>query len=144
MNWANAANWGKSCYNTLWCLIGCSIGDFGTILWFQHFRPDFALDNRWLVWGLAILAGLVTSILLETLILTRELGFGRAFRTAIGMSLISMVAMELAMNVTDYLIVGQPMMTAKTVVPMLLAGFLVPLPYNYWRLEKLGRSCCGS
>jgi len=144
MSWANATNWAKSAYNTLWCLIGCSIGDFGTILWFQHFRPVFAVENRWLVWGLAIVAGLITSMILETLILCREQGLGRAFRIAIGMSLISMIAMELAMNLTDFFLVGQPLMTWKTLAPMLLAGFLVPWPYNYWRLEKLGKSCCGS
>jgi hypothetical protein len=24
---------------------------------------------------------------------------------------------------------------------MLLAGFLTPLPYNYWRLKALGKAC---
>jgi hypothetical protein len=29
-----------------------------------------------------------------------------------------------------------------TVLPvMLAAGFLTPLPYNYWRLKALGKAC---
>ena len=29
--WNNKNNWIKSAHNTKWCLIGCAIGDFGTI-----------------------------------------------------------------------------------------------------------------
>jgi len=50
--------------------------------------------------ALAIINGLLTSIALETLILSRQMGLFMAFKTAIGMSLISMIGMELAMN--DY------------------------------------------
>jgi hypothetical protein len=48
--------------------------------------------------------GLLTSIALETIILSRQMLLSLAFKTAIGMSLISMIAMELAMNVTDVLL----------------------------------------
>ena len=34
-DWFCKSTWSKSAYNTLWCLIGCSIGDFGTIYYFQ-------------------------------------------------------------------------------------------------------------
>jgi len=34
-DWFCKTTWSKSAYNTLWCLIGCSIGDFGTIYYFQ-------------------------------------------------------------------------------------------------------------
>ena len=27
------------------------------------------------------------------------------------------------------------------VVPLMLAGFVTPLPYNYWRLKALGKAC---
>ena len=33
--WTCQHTWNRSAYNTLWCLIGCSIGDFGTIVLFQ-------------------------------------------------------------------------------------------------------------
>ena len=51
-----------------------------------------------LLMGLAMMNGILTSILLETVILLKQMGFGKALRTALGMSLVSMVAMELAMN----------------------------------------------
>jgi hypothetical protein len=57
------------------------------------------------------------------------------------MSLISMVAMEAAMNLVDVAITGGAKLTLFVVPIMLLAGFLAPLPYNYWRLKALGKSC---
>ena len=33
--WKCSATWRRASVNTLWCLAGCSIGDFGTILFFQ-------------------------------------------------------------------------------------------------------------
>ena len=35
IDWKDSVLWAKARYNTLWCLIGCSIGDFGTIAFFQ-------------------------------------------------------------------------------------------------------------
>ena len=34
-NWICGKTWLQSAKNTSWCLLGCSIGDFGTILFFQ-------------------------------------------------------------------------------------------------------------
>ena len=34
-HWKCRHTWQRSAKNTLWCLLGCSIGDFGTILFFQ-------------------------------------------------------------------------------------------------------------
>jgi hypothetical protein len=90
---------------------------------------------------LAIFNGLITSILLETVMLSRQMAPSLAFRTAVGMSLISMIAMELAMNITDVALTGGAMLTWWVITPMLVAGFLAPLPYNYWRLKALGRAC---
>jgi hypothetical protein len=64
-----------------------------------------------------------------------------AFKTAIGMSFISMIAMELAMNLTDILLTGGAVLTWWVIPFMLLAGFVTPLPYNYWRLKKYGIAC---
>ena len=91
--------------------------------------------------ALAIINGLLSSIALETLILSRQMGLFMAFKTAIGMSLISMIGMELAMNATDVLLTGGAYLTWWVIPPMLLAGFLAPLPYNYWRLKALGKAC---
>jgi hypothetical protein len=75
--------------------------------------------------------------------MSRQMELRMAFRTAIGMSLISMIAMETAMNLTDFLLTGGAKLTWWVMPIMLLAGFLAPLPYNYWRLKALGKACCG-
>ena len=90
---------------------------------------------------LAIINGLITSIALETAILSRQMKLILAVKTAMGMSFLSMVAMELAMNITDLLMTGGAILTKEVIPIMLLAGFLAPLPYNYWRLKSLGRAC---
>ena len=66
-----------------------------------------------------------------------------AFKTAIGMSLISMIAMEAAMNIVDVMVTGGAKINLAVLPLMLTAGFLAPLPYNYWRLKALGKACCG-
>ena len=90
---------------------------------------------------LAIFNGLLTSIILETIVLCRQMLFSLALKTALGMSLISMISMEAAMNLTDYLLTGGAMLTWWAVPMMLVAGFVTPLPYNYWRLKALGKAC---
>ena len=85
--------------------------------------------------------GLLTSIALETVILLKQFPFQDALRTAMGMSLISMIAMEAAMNITDVVLTGGAMLTPEVIIPMWIAGFLTPWPYNYWRLKKYGISC---
>ena len=140
IDWFCKPTWGRAAYNTMWCLIGCAIGDLGTILFFQLTGipwPTMA------IMALAMFNGIMTSIALETFILSRQMPLKLAFRTAIGMSLISMIAMEAAMNLTDYLLTGGAKLTWWVVPIMLLAGYLTPLPYNYWRLKALGRGCCG-
>ena len=139
MNWKNGKTWLKSAHNTKWCLLGCAIGDFATIAWFQVYSPTTAV---WLVMSLAIMNGLLTSIALETVILCRQaFSFREAFKLAIGMSFISMVAMEASMNLTDYLLTGGALLTWWVIPIMLVMGFITPWPYNYWRLEKHGKSC---
>lgn len=137
--WLCAHTWRRSAYNTLWCLIGCAIGDFGTIAYFQFNHPDTPVLTVML---LAMMNGLLTSILLETIILKRGgLAWRQALRTACGMSFISMLAMEAAMNATDYALTGGAILTWWVIPPALLAGYLTPLPYNYWRLKKYGQAC---
>ncbi|MEM7524036.1 MAG: DUF4396 domain-containing protein [Pseudomonadota bacterium] len=140
IDWGDFAVWRQASINTLWCLLGCSIGDFGTIAFFQFTGipwPTLAIMT------LAIINGILTSIALETFILSRQMPLKAAFNTAVGMSLISMVSMEVAMNLTDYLLTGGAMLTWWVMPIMLLAGFVTPLPYNYWRLKALGKACCG-
>jgi len=138
INWFCRYTWRRASYNTMWCLIGCSIGDFGTIAYFQFSGIQMPV---WFIMTLAIFNGLMTSILLETIILSRQMALKLAFRTAIGMSLISMIAMEAAMNITDVMLTGGAVLTWWVLPFMLTAGFLAPLPYNYWRLKALGKAC---
>ena len=138
INWGCMHTWKTASYNTSWCLLGCAIGDLGTIAYFQF------MDIAWPVWlimSLAIFNGLMTSIILETIILSRQMTVKLAFKTAIGMSLISMIGMEIAMNVTDILLTGGAILTWWVIPIMLAAGFITPLPYNYWRLKALGKAC---
>ena len=89
---------------------------------------------------LAIINGLITSILLETFILSRQMNLKEAFSTATGMSLISMISMEVAMNSVDVYFAGGVLVL--WVIPlMLIAGFITPLPYNYYRLKKYNIAC---
>ena len=136
--WKCKHTWKKASINTLWCLIGCSIGDFGTIIYFQNITHGYSTLEIML---LAIINGLITSIILETFILCRQLGLINAFRTAIGMSFVSMVGMEVAMNTTDFMLNGEAVINLRSLPLILAAGFLAPLPYNYWKLKKYGISC---
>jgi hypothetical protein len=138
ISWSCNSTWKKARVNTMWCLIGCAIGDFGTIFYFQ------SIDHTWsttAVMSLAIVNGLITSIILETIILIKQMSFNKALKTALGMSFISMISMEIAMNLTDIALTGGAMLTWWVIPIMLIVGFLTPLPYNYWRLKKYNVSC---
>ena len=138
-HWSCKHTWSRSAKNTSWCLLGCSIGDFGTILFFQFTQIPFPVLA---IMILAIINGIITSIILETIVLLKQnFTFKNAFKTAVGMSLISMVSMEVAMNLTDYLLTGGAMLTWWVVPIMLAVGFVTPWPYNYWRLKKFNIAC---
>ena len=138
-NWSCKNTWRISAKNTAWCLLGCAIGDFGTILFFQITKIQFPVLG---IMTLAIINGLITSIILETIILLRQnFKFSNALKTALGMSFISMISMEVAMNLTDYLLTGGAILTWWVVPIMLVVGFLTPWPYNYWILKKFNISC---
>jgi hypothetical protein len=138
-HWSCKHTWSRSAKNTFWCLLGCSIGDFGTILFFQLTKIPFPVLA---IMILAIINGIITSIILETIILLRQnFSFKQSFKIAVGMSLISMVSMEIAMNATDYFLTGGAILTWWVVPIMLAVGFATPWPYNYWRLKKYNEAC---
>jgi hypothetical protein len=118
--------------------LGCSIGDFGTIFYFQNVEHDWSTFE---IMSLALVNWLLTSIILETIILLKQMGFKIALKTALGMSFISMVGMELSMNITDAILTGGAILTWWAIPIMLFVGFITPLPYNYWRLKKYNVSC---
>tara|TARA_Y100001936_G_scaffold108162_1_gene106245 strand:+ start:538 stop:963 length:426 start_codon:yes stop_codon:yes gene_type:complete len=137
IDWTCKSTWRKSSYNTMWCLIGCSIGDFGTIYFFQSIDHSLSI---YLVMLLAIINGIITSIILETIILAKQFPIFEALNIAIKMSLISMISMEIAMNAVDLIFAGG-VLTLSIIPFMLLAGFVTPLPYNYFRLKKYNQAC---
>ena len=138
-DWKCKHTWKTSAKNTAWCLLGCAIGDFGTILFFQLTKIPFPI--LWIML-LAIVNGLITSVILETVILIRQnFNFSSALKTALGMSFLSMIGMEVAMNLTDYILTGGAIINWWVVPIMLIVGFLTPWPYNYWRLKKFNLAC---
>ena len=139
IDWKHKETWKVSAKNTFWCLLGCAIGDFGTILFFQLSQIPFPILG---IMTLAIINGVITSIILETIILIRQnFSFVNALKTASGMSLISMISMEITMDLTDYLLTGGAILNWWVIPIMLIVGFLTPWPYNYWRLKKFGITC---
>ena len=143
--WRDRLAWAKAASNTLNCLIGCSIGDFAVIIYMQAKHPHAPML---LTMGLAMAAGLVTSILFESAMLRFKEGFAwrNAVTMAFSMSFLSMLGMEFAANVTNYLLTGgtvsmhQPFYWTALGIS-LVAGFLTPLPYNYYKFKKHGQSC---
>jgi len=143
--WNDTKVWNRAAFNTLNCLIGCSIGDFAMILFLQKYYPSTSMSIQMI---LAVVAGLMTSVLFETILLrSREkFAWGAALQTAFSMSFISMIAMEMVMNFTDFMITGgkaafgNPMYWTALLISM-AAGFLAPLPYNYYKLKKYNQAC---
>lgn len=143
--WQDKAKWKRASFNTLNCLLGCSIGDFGMIIFLQHYYPQTSMPVQM---ALAIVAGLCTSVMLETVILkVREhFNWQLALTTAFSMSFISMVVMEIAMNISDFMVTGgkaafnSPQYWLAFLIAA-VAGFLAPLPYNYYKLKKYNQAC---
>lgn len=96
-----------------------------------------------------VASGVTTSLLLETSLLRHgrdRLPWMAAAKTAAGMSMISMLTMELAQNMVDYHLTGGVVQfdSAAFWVAALVsmsAGLLAPLPYNYHRLRQYGKAC---
>ena len=138
-NWSCKHTWKRSAKNTAWCVFGCANGDFGTILFFHITEIPFSVLG---IMILAIVNGLITSIILETIIMMiQKINVVNALKTALGMSLISMISMEIMMNFTDYVLTGGAILNWWVIPIMLIVGFLTPWPYNYWRLKKYGINC---
>jgi len=143
--WQDTAVWKRAALNTLNCLIGCSIGDFGFIIYAQAARLPWSMVA---IMGVAMLCGLTTSVMLETVLLKlrEKFDWTTALHTALSMSFLSMLAMELAENATDYFLTGGTAMPHEpyfwgALAASLAAGFAVPLPYNYFKLRKYNKAC---
>ena len=137
-DWRCLKSWKQSAKNTFWCLLGCSIGDYGTLLLFQFFAPGV---HTWIVMLIAPVMGLFTSISTETLILLKQMRFKAAVKTAFGMSILSMLLMELSANTMAFLLTGGARLSLIAIVPSIVTGFLAAWIYNYYKLKKHGKAC---
>lgn len=136
--------WRTAALNTSICLLGCSLGDVAVVVATRTWWPSGPMA---VVLVLAVVAGLATSLALEsTWLVLRGSAVRAAVVQAARMSLLSMVAMELAMNVVDLGLTGGMRMGLpwpaylRILAGGEVAGFLVPLPYNAWRLAR-GHAC---
>ena len=97
---------------------------------------------------LAMLIGLLTSIIFEALILKIKEGMSwvNGIKMAFSMSFLSMLGMEFAENATDYFLTkgevgtNEPFFWVALGIS-LIVGFLVPLPYNYYKFKKYKQAC---
>ena len=92
INWKCKRTWKIASFNTSWCLVGCSIGDLGTIAYFQFTGIAWPV---WAIMTLAIFNGIMTSIMLETLILVRQMPVKLDFKTALTKILTNFIKYEL-------------------------------------------------
>ncbi|KAB8077877.1 hypothetical protein BDV29DRAFT_167612 [Aspergillus leporis] len=144
--WTDKPTWSRAGVNTLRCLVGCTLGDFSALWMLQSLFPEMGMGA---VMGVSMASGLLTSLTLETVLLVQgkdRLPWKHAFKTACGMSFISMLAMESVQNLVDYhltggvVVLGDPGFWAAAVAAM-GAGFLAPLPWNYFRLRAWKKAC---
>ncbi|ORX67720.1 hypothetical protein K493DRAFT_131152, partial [Basidiobolus meristosporus CBS 931.73] len=157
--WSDSTVWKRAGINTTRCLVGCSLGDLSMFMYLTHYHPDVSILYSM---PLSMAAGLGTSNALETVFLYYKERFNsvkQAFRTAAGMSLISMLVMEASENLVNLYTTNQlvkatgcslaeltlannGVATLGSILSVsMLAGFLAPLPYNYFKLKKYGRGC---
>ena len=106
-NWSCKHTWRKSAKNTMWCVIGCVIGDFGTILYFQLTQTPFPVLG---IMILAIINGLLTSIMLETFILMRQ-------NFKLINALTNLKSCLIKIKVSSIILVSKPLMIAKIIIP---------------------------
>jgi len=144
--WSDQSAWSRAASNTATCLLGCALGDIAAMTLVPLSWPTIQIG---LLMAIAIASGLASSLILETAILRVREGFAwrQAIRAAFGMSLISMIVMEIVMNVVDWFAMGGIRLPMHDLhywlawMPALIAGFLAPLPYNYYMLKRHGRAC---
>ena len=79
LDWTCRHTWNQSAINTLWCLVGCSIGDIGTIYYFQYHNILWSTSS---IMILAMINGIIASIILETVILLKQMKIKEALKRA--------------------------------------------------------------
>ncbi|RYN85258.1 hypothetical protein AA0119_g13250 [Alternaria tenuissima] len=121
------------------------MGDFSAMWYLQACHPAIGTE---IIMAISMASGITTSMLLETALLRSgrdRLPWVAAAQTAAGMSIISKATMKPAENAVDYHLTGGVVQFDSlafwgAAVLSMSAGFLAPLPYNYLRLRKYGKS----
>lgn len=129
--------WYQSARNTFFCLLGCMTGDYAALFLLQHYYKITIL----LMLFVAVPAGLITSITLESLILLRQMDYKKAIQTAFGMSIFSMILMEITANIIAMVLNNGQRLVWWVIIPSTVAGFFAAWPYNYYRLKRFGKAC---
>ena len=81
--------------------------------------------------------GILLSVVLETFVLLRQMAFTHALRTALGMSMISMLAMEIAMNLTDiYISFKKKIYIIRLNPNCFFYGYMYIIRYNTFRIPR--------
>ena len=138
VDWACVRTWKTSAKNALLCLVGCMSGDYTALYLLNIYYSHISI---WVAMAIAIGCGLITSITLETLILLRQMEFKKALATAFGMSVFSMLMMEVAANLIAIWLNQGSRLVWWVILPGLIAGFIAAWPYNYYRLKRYGKAC---
>lgn len=141
---ANQSLAGLTTSATLHCLTGCAIGEFAGLA----IGVSLGL-GPWVTMTLATVLGFISGYALGLLPLVRQgLGWLQAFRTIWLGETISIAAMEIAMNFTDYHVGGVQALSLLSPIfwlgyaTALPAGFFVAWPVNYWLLKRNVKQAC--
>ena len=141
---AQASRLKTSVHATLHCLLGCSIGEFAGLAIGVSLGLGTALTIALAV-VLAFVAGLALAI--QPLMRQQGMSATQALRTIWLGESVSIAAMEVAMNVTDYAVGG--IQTQSLADPLFWLGFAaaVPVgfvaawPVNYWLIGRNLKHC---
>ncbi|KND00781.1 uncharacterized protein SPPG_03894 [Spizellomyces punctatus DAOM BR117] len=134
--WTHGYAWKRASVNTFRCLVGCSVGDLSALYYLQtHTQLPMHVTM-----GASMASGILTSVILETLLLQMTDGMNarQAYKTAVGMSLVSMLVMESVENVVS-LNIGNT--SIASVIVSMMSGYIAALPYNYYQLRKYNKAC---
>ena len=140
---AKVANWGGAASATLHCLTGCAIGEFaGLAIGVSLGLAPMATFTLAVV--LAFLCGYALTLIP---FVRRGVSLRDALRTVWLAELISISAMEIAMNLTDYHMGGMSVGSLADPVfwtsygAALVAGFLAAWPINLLLLQRNMKTC---
>ena len=124
---------------TLHCLAGCSIGEFIGLAIGVEFGLSVAATVT-LATVLAFITGF--ALALYPLVYRRGMTVGLAFKTVWIGEVISISVMEIAMNVTDYLVGGMSATSMFDAIfwigfaAALVAGYICAYPVNYVMVKR--------